>query len=53
MFLLNHCNRAFFPLSFRVDPSQAQGRGSHEVFASLKNLVEGEHVHFLDTVLRP
>ena len=28
MFLLNHCNRAFFPLSFRVDPSQAQGRGS-------------------------
>ena len=56
MFLLRHCNRAFFPLSFRVGPSQAQSRGSSGALPRSgymkcsrdeKNLVGGEHSFFL------
>ena len=56
MFLLNHCNRAFFPVSFRVDPSQAQRRGSsgalprsgYRKCSRDKNLVGGEHVNIFE-----
>ena len=54
--LLSHCNRAFFPLSFRLGPSQAQSRGSSGALPrsgymkcsrDLKNLVGGELFFFL------
>ena len=64
MFLLSHSNRAFFPVSFRVDPSQAQNRGSSGALPRSgfmkrsrdKNLVGGEHIYiyiYIYVQLRP